>query len=102
MEVEIPGGQLAALRLQADRLARCSEGLSCALTAWQQNVWRAVSRAHSLGIVSEARYQAALQDIRDTADTWPKIRPYMRMMSEGYQHVEFNEVDQVIMEATEE
>ena len=69
---------------------------------WQRNMWVVVSRAHSLGIVPEARYEAALQDIRGTAGSYPKLRPYMRMVSEAFQDVEYYELDTIIMELTAE
>ena len=69
---------------------------------WHRNVWVIVERAHSLGVIPEARFQAALQDIRGIAESYPKLRPYMRMVSEAFQDVEFYELDTVVMEVTAE
>ncbi len=86
-----------------DELTETEHERALSLVMWQRNVWEAVSKAHSLGIVSETRYQLTLQDIRVTAELWPKLRPYMRMTSETYyQPVEFSELDRIIMEVTAE
>ncbi len=72
------------------------------LAHWQRNVWVIADRAHSLGILPEGRYQASLRDIRVTAESYPKLRPFMRTVSEAYQDVEFYELDTIIMEVTAE
>ena len=69
---------------------------------WQRNVWVIVDRAYSLGIVPEGRYQSSLRDIRVTAASYPKLRPFMRTVTEAYQDVEFYELDTIIMEVTAE
>jgi len=67
---------------------------------WQRNVWITVSEAHSLGIVPETRYQAALQDIRMTAEQWPKYRTYLGKGFETSQGVNLYELDRNIKEVT--
>ena len=67
-----------------------------------RNVWVAVERAYSLGIIPEARHQAALRDIRGIAESYPKLRPFMRTVTEAFQDVEYYELDTIIMAVTAE